>query len=602
MSVAAPPGLSSAEAQRLLAEAGPNVLAGPPRPSHLRRFAANLVHLFALLLWGGALLALLGGMPQLSVAIVVVVLVNAAFAFAQEYRAERAADALRRMLPQSARVRRDGAVAEIPAEELVPGDVLLLAAGDRVGADAEVVVRQELRVDNSTLTGESRPVEPERLVFAGTHVTRGTAEAVVTATGMATEFGRIAELAQGAHEAPSPLELELRRVTRFVAALSIGFGATFFLVAGWLGMGLSARFTFAIGVMVANVPEGLLPTVTLSLALGTQRMARRNALVRRLSSVETLGATTVICTDKTGTLTENQMTVERVWTPDGTWYDVEGAGYEPFGRFLHDGHAADPRRFRELLRAGLLCNDARLTAGPSGVEIAGDPTEAALVVLAEKGGLRHEREAALRPRVARGAVRLRAAADGDGAPVPRRAGRVREGSRRGDRRPLDAAGGRAARGARGGGGDGAERAARARRGAADAAGAGGDGCGARRDASYELLGVVGMLDPPRPEVTEAVASCHGSRHPHHHGHRRQRADGRGGRPPHRPRRRRRPASAAGVVTGTRAAGDRPATLDGLDDEAEAAPRRPRRDLRPHRPRAEAAARARPAASRGTSSR
>ena len=506
MTVQGPPGLSSAEAQRLLAEAGPNVLAGPPQPSHLRRFAANLVHLFALLLWGGALLALLGGMPQLSVAIVVVVLVNAVFAFAQEYRAERAADALRRMLPQSARVRRDGAVAEIPAEEIVPGDVLLLAAGDRVGADAEVVVRQELRVDNSTLTGESRPVEPERLVFAGTHVTRGTGEAVVTATGMATEFGRIAELAQQADEAPSPLELELRRVTRFVAALSIGFGATFFLVAGWLGMGLSARFTFAIGVMVANVPEGLLPTVTLSLALGTQRMARRNALVRRLSSVETLGATTVICTDKTGTLTENQMTVERVWTPDGTWYDVEGAGYEPFGRFLHDGHAADPRRFRELLRAGLLCNDARLTAGPNGIEIAGDPTEAALVVLAEKGGLRHEREAALRPRVAEvpfdSAQRRMATVHlFRGERVVYAKGAAEEIVAR-STLPEDA------RHAALAAAEEMERNALrvlavARRTLPTQAAT--DAQHVERD--YELLGVVGMLDPPRPEVTGAIASC-----------------------------------------------------------------------------------------------
>jgi magnesium-transporting ATPase (P-type) len=331
-------------------------------------------------------------------------------------------------------------------------------------------------------------------------------DAVVTATGMATEFGRIAELAQGAHEAPSPLELELRRVTRFVAALSIGFGATFFLVAGWLGMGLSARFTFAIGVMVANVPEGLLPTVTLSLALGTQRMARRNALVRRLSSVETLGATTVICTDKTGTLTENQMTVERVWTPDGTWYDVEGAGYEPFGRFLHDGHAADPRRFRELLRAGLLCNDARLTAGPSGVEIAGDPTEAALVVLAEKGGLRHEREAALRPRVAEvpfDSARRRMATVHlfRGERVAYAKGAAEEIVAR-STLPEDAR--HAALAA-------AEEMERnALRVLAVArrtlpAQAATDAEHVERD--YELLGVVGMLDPPRPEVTGAIASC-----------------------------------------------------------------------------------------------
>ena len=162
----------------------------------------------------------------------------------------------------------DGEEYEVSAEELVPGDVVILAPGDRISADAEVVSRHELRVDNSTLTGESRPVAPERLVYAGTHVARGRAEAVVVATGMATEFGRIAELTQQAEEKPSPLELELRRVTRLVAAVSFGLGSLFFVVAGLLGMGLEERFVFAIGVTVANVPEGLLPTVTLSLALG----------------------------------------------------------------------------------------------------------------------------------------------------------------------------------------------------------------------------------------------------------------------------------------------------------------------------------------------
>jgi magnesium-transporting ATPase (P-type) len=498
-------GLSEAEARARRERYGPNVLAEPAAPSHLRRFGANLVHLFALLLWLGALLALLGGLPELSVAIVVVILVNAVFAFAQEYRAERASEALRRVLPQTARVRRDGEEREVPADALVPGDVVLLEPGDRVSADAEVVSRHELRVDNSTLTGESRPVEPETLVYAGTHVVRGTGVAVVAATGMETEFGRIAELTQRAREDPSPLELELRRVTRVVALISFGLGSLFFVVAGLLGMGLEERFVFAIGVTVANVPEGLLPTVTLSLALGTQRMARRNALVRRLSSVETLGETTVICSDKTGTLTENELTVERIWTPEHGWLEVEGAGYEPFGRFLRNGKVADPRAVRELLRCGLLCNDARLTSGPNGVEVVGDPTEAALVVVAEKGGLRHEQEAARRPRVDElpfdstrkrmttvhlaGGRRL---AYVKGAPevlLPRttlgpgdqaRALAVAEEMERGALRVL----------------------AFARRLLPE---------GARTqdevEDELELLGVMGMLDPPRPEVESAIASC-----------------------------------------------------------------------------------------------
>jgi Ca2+-transporting ATPase len=497
------PGLSSGEARRLLAEHGPNVLAEPPRPSHLRQLAANLVHLFALLLWGGAALAFVAGIPELGAAIVVVVLVNAAFAFAQEYRAERASDALRRMLPQTARVRRDGVAVEVPAEELVPGDLLLLEPGDRVSADGCLLERHDLRVDRSALTGESRPVDPGETVEAGTHVVRGNAEAEVTATGMATAFGRIAELAQRTEEGRSPLEREIDHVTRLIAVFVLVLGIAFFLVAGWLGMGLTERFVFAIGVMVANVPEGLLPTVTLSLALATQRMARRHALVRRLSSVETLGETTVICTDKTGTLTENELTVERVWTPAHGDYGVEGAGYEPFGRFLRDGRPADPRPLRELLRACLMCNDARVAHG----RVVGDPTEGALVVLAEKGGLHHAREVALRPRLAElpfdserkrmttvHAVRGRRIAYAKGAAeilVPRTtaAPAVRE-------RALAAA---------------EEMEKGALRVLAVARRVLPDGVDAEDadavETELELLGIVGMLDPPRPEVAAAVASC-----------------------------------------------------------------------------------------------
>ncbi|HSC91504.1 MAG TPA: cation-transporting P-type ATPase [Gaiellaceae bacterium] len=494
-------GLGTDEARRRLAEHGPNVLAEPPRPSRLGRFAANLVHLFALLLWGGAVLAFVAGMPELSIAIVVVVLVNAFFAFAQEYRAERASDALRRMLPQTARVRRDGVAVVVPAEELVPGDVVLLEPGDRVSADANVLVRHDLRVDQSTLTGESRPVDPADRVRMGTHVARGTAEVEVTATGMATEFGRIAELAQRVDEGKSPLEREIDHVTRIVAVLVLALGVVFFVVAGWLGMGLTERFVFTIGVMVANVPEGLLPTVTLSLGLATQRMARRHALVRRLSSVETLGETTVICTDKTGTLTENELTVERLWTPRLGHYDVEGAGYEPFGRFLRDGLPADPRPLRPLLRTCLLCNDARVAHG----EVVGDPTEGALVVLAEKGGLRHAREVALRPRIDEipfdserkrmttiHTVRGRRVAYVKGAAeviVPRTTSPPEERAQalvaaeemeKGALRVLAVA------------------SRELPEGVVDPD---------EVETELELLGVVGMLDPPRPEVPAAVASC-----------------------------------------------------------------------------------------------
>jgi magnesium-transporting ATPase (P-type) len=498
-------GLSSDAARRLLAEVGPNTVTESEGPSRLRRFLANVVQLLALLLWAGAGLALLAGMPELTAAIVVVILVNAVFSHLQESRAAQAVAALRRMLPQRVRVRRDGETTEIASEEVVPGDVLLLEPGDRVAADAELVTARDLRIDESALTGESVPVAPQREVLAGTYVTAGTAEALVTRTGMATRFGRIATLAQQAPHERTPLEHELDHLTRIVALLAVSIGVVFFVVAGFAGMGVTDRFVFAIGVTVALVPEGLLPTVTLSLALATQRMARRNALVRHLSSVETLGETTVICTDKTGTLTENQMTVARVWTPDRE-LAVEGAGYEPFGRFRADGEVVDPQPLAELLRAGMLCNDARIIHGDRGWAAIGDPTEAALVVLGEKGGLRHEQEAARAPRLFE-------------LPFSSERKRMTSVHLAGDRRIAYVKGAPEVILPRTTAGDAVREAAL---GAADAmerdalrvlalarrvlpAGIGEDADAIEQD--LELLALVGMIDPPRPEVPEAVRRC-----------------------------------------------------------------------------------------------
>jgi Ca2+-transporting ATPase len=498
-------GLSGEEARRRLGEVGPNVLTEAKGPSHLRRFTANLIHLFALLLWGGAVLAFLAGMPELSAAIVAVIFVNAVFAFIQEYRAERAVEALRKILPLRVRVRRDGERCEIASEEVVPGDLLLLAPGDRVPADGDLLVSTDLRVDESTLTGESYPVEPDVPVFAGTFVTAGSAEAIVTATGMRTRFGRIAELAQRTRRERSPLERELDGVTRLVAALSLSIGAVFFVVAGFLGMGPSDRFVFAIGVMVALVPEGLLPTVTLSLALATQRMARRNALVRRLSSVETLGETTVICTDKTGTLTENEMTVQRVWTPGGA-AEIEGVGYAPFGRFRANGRVIEPAPFTELLRAGLLCNDARLTQGENGWSVLGDPTEGALVVLAEKGGLRHEQEAAGLPRLAelpfsserKRMTTIHLTSEGRIAYVKGAPEVILARSALGDAERAQAEEEAAAMEQ-----EALRVLALARRVLPDDSG----DTPVEVERDLELIGFVGMIDPPRAEVPEAVRRC-----------------------------------------------------------------------------------------------
>ena len=512
-------GLSSDEARARLGQFGPNLLAEAARPHWLARFARNFTYFFALLLWAGAGLAWLGKLPQLSVAIVAVIVINAVFSFVQEYRAERAIEALRRMLPQRASVRRDGHPHEIDAQEVVPGDVLLLSAGDRICADGELVADVELRIDMSTLTGESRPVRRHRatvaaagqgvdapnLVFGGTYVVAGTGEACVTATGMRTELGRIAELTQRAERRPSPLELEMGRVTRLVAVLSVSIGALFFVVAGLLGMSLDSRFVFAIGVIVALVPEGLLPTVTLSLALATQRMARRNAIVRRLSSVETLGATNVICTDKTGTLTANQMTVKRIWIR-GLELEVGGVGYAPAGAVRIRRGAPDDSAVEELARAGALCNDATLEERDDGWHVIGDPTEGALLTLARKIGLDPAREAYRLPRrteIPFDSARKRMTTVHD---TPKGLTAYVKGApgllisrstldERGRAEALAAAEALAR--------DSLRVLAIARR----------TGCAANEVAAdeveqrLELLGLVGMHDPPRPEVADAIRNC-----------------------------------------------------------------------------------------------
>ena len=283
----------------------------------------------ALLLWVGGAMAFIGKMPELGWAVWAVIVINAVFSFWQEFRAERAAEALKKLLPRFARVLRDGQETKILAEELVPGDVLLLSEGDHISADARLVEENEMRVDLSTLNGESVPArrtaeaslregltltERPNIVFAGTSVSSGTGKAVVLSTGMNTEFGKIARLTQSVGEGLSPLQKEVNRLTKVVTVLAVGIGVVLFILSvAVVHRPLSVGFVFAVGMVVAFVPEGLLPTVTLALAMGVQRMAKRNALMKKLSSVETLGSCTVICTDKTGTLTQNEMTVREAW-------------------------------------------------------------------------------------------------------------------------------------------------------------------------------------------------------------------------------------------------------------------------------------------------
>lgn len=404
-------GLSSAEAARRLRIYGRNQIQRSRRTPMVLRLARSFFSFFATLLWAAAALCFIPGvdMPQLGVAILIVVAVNGVFSFLQEARTDRAVETLQRLLSHRCRVVRDGIVQEIDAELVTPGDVLVLEQGDATPADARLIEAYEVEVDNSSLTGESASakryksdravlfdgpflwIEMPNIVFAGSSLLRGSARAVVFGVGMNTEIGRIAGLTQSIRAEDTPLQRQLRGTVKVITLLAAGLGAVFLLL-GWQLAGLTfvQALVFCIGLFVANVPEGLLPTVTLSLALGVQRMARRNAIVKNLSSVETLGCTTVICTDKTGTLTQNVMSVVEIFV-GGEQITVEGSGYEPRGRFLIEGRPLSATELAargalgELFRCASACNNARLENRGDDWLLSGDPTEGALMALALKG-------------------------------------------------------------------------------------------------------------------------------------------------------------------------------------------------------------------------
>jgi P-type E1-E2 ATPase len=306
-------GLSTEEAEKRLKKYGANQIEEIKKTPIIYEFLANLYQLLALLLWAASILAFISGTPQLGFAIISVIIINAIFSFWQEYQAEKAIEALKRILPTTARVIRDGKGSEILSSQLVPGDIMILEEGGNISADARLVEAFQMKVDSSTLTGESKPVrkvaeaeegdenpvEVHNLVFTGTSVASGSGRAVVFATGTHTEFNKIAALTQEVKDELSPLQKELRRVTQIIAILAVLMGLILFTVNIYLvSLPLSVAFLFAIGLTVANIPEGLLPTVTLSLASSVQKMARKNVLIKRLASVETLGSTNIICTDK----------------------------------------------------------------------------------------------------------------------------------------------------------------------------------------------------------------------------------------------------------------------------------------------------------------
>jgi Ca2+-transporting ATPase len=401
-----PEGLSAGEVSARQALYGRNLLTEQPTEPILRKLLAHLAHPMALLLWAAGGLAIGIGDSTLGVVIWAVVLINGAASFIREYRASQAIAALQQMLPGYARVIRNKSEQKIPASEIIPGDVMVLAEGDNISADARVTEEYGLRINHAALTGESVParktadaslreglseVERPNLVFAGTSVVSGTGRAVVYATGMLTQFGRIAHLTQTVREEPSRLQRELYHLTRVISLAALVIGAIVLAVGAFdVGLGFKEALLLAIGIIVAALPEGLPATVTLSLAMAVQRLAQQGVLVKKLALVETLGNISVICTDKSGTLTQNQMTVRQVWVA-GQRLSVSGGGYEPRGEFT-------PRPQKQsfeldlsgLLTAAVLCNNSRLTTPTPELpkwSCLGDQTEAALRVAGIKGGL-----------------------------------------------------------------------------------------------------------------------------------------------------------------------------------------------------------------------
>jgi len=431
-----PEGLSLEEAARRLEKTGPNVLKAAKGQSWIIKLGRNFVSVFAILLWIAGALCFIPGvdMPQLGIAVFVVIVVNAVFSFWQESKAEKAVEALQRLIPRDSSVLRGGQKIRVPASDLVYGDIIYLEEGDRIPVDARVIEANGLQVNNAVLTGESRPIykmaaplpesgnswflwtELPNMVFAGTSVASGSGAAIVVGTGMRTEIGHIAGLTQSVKTEESPLQKEIKGLVNVLTVLSIGIGVVFFFLGTRLG-GLSSleAFIFTIGITVANIPEGLLPTMSLALAMGVQRMAKRQVLVKNLPSVETLGSTTVICTDKTGTLTTNHISVTRLLTGgQDLSIDVTSPGVceirninqhsnstgnldlgkpdtgNPEADRLDASVLREQKSLRELVRVGILCNNARPGLG--------DPTEGALLDLADNLGVDWKAENSAFPR------------------------------------------------------------------------------------------------------------------------------------------------------------------------------------------------------------
>ena len=409
-------GLTNAEAQARLADYGPNQLPEPVAIPAWRLFLDQFKSVMTVLLLAATLIAFLLGDELEGVAILVVLFLNALLGFVNEYRAERSVQALKALVVPLAEVVRDGAAHEIPAAELVPGDIIAFEAGDRVPADARLSEARSLGVDESALTGESVATdkdsaavlaadvplaERQTMIYTGTAVVQGRGRAIVTATGAATEIGKISTLIAETEQEQTPLQERLDRLGRYLALAALAIAAVMVGVGLWRGEEFLSMLETSLALAIAAVPEGLPAVLTIALALGMRRMAQRRAIVRRLAAVETLGSTNVICTDKTGTLTQNQMTIRELHL-GGRTVQVTGVGYEPTGEFYMGGQAVPLQpdsHFLLALRAGLLCNTASLEHTDGHWEVVGDPTEGALLVVAAKAGLDFEAERDTYPKV-----------------------------------------------------------------------------------------------------------------------------------------------------------------------------------------------------------
>ncbi len=398
-------GLSDSEARARLSKHGYNELPKEKRSGAFFLFLAQFRNFLIILLVIAALISLFLGELVEAFAMAVIILLSAALGFIQEFRAERAMEALEKVSAPTARVLRNGREDRVAAREIVPGDIMLLEAGDIVAADSRVIEAIRLQIDEASLTGESVPsakvtvpfklgtsiADQENMAFMGTTVTYGRGRAVVAATGLATEFGKIAVSIHTAEESKTPLQVKFEQMARQIG-LGVVLLVCFVFVGGILrgdgGFADSApgMLVFALSLAVAAVPSALPAIVAISLAIGAKSLAARNMIIKKLPAAESLGAVTVICSDKTGTITNNEMTVTRLFV-DGRFVSVSGIGYEPVGKFSFDGNALDPKDVELLLRIGCLCNNAGLSYAGGKWQVIGDPTEGALVVLAGKGGL-----------------------------------------------------------------------------------------------------------------------------------------------------------------------------------------------------------------------